>query len=143
MAAIPRSALLLGLAGLIPFVASAVLTLAAIPLPGTDAPVLAAQYGLVILAFMSGVLWGFATRATGRTATMGYGVSVIPALWGFFTTLGSTTASLVALMIGFAGLLLLDRWFWQHQLAPAWWMRLRLLLTGIVLACLVVVTFFS
>jgi hypothetical protein len=40
------------------------------------------------------------------------------------------------LMIGFAGLLVLDALFWYWGLAPRWWMRLRILLTAIVLLCL-------
>lgn len=142
MAAIPRSALLLGLAGLIPFAAAALMALTGttLPLLPGDPATLAISYGVVILAFMSGVLWGFATRANGAGATLGYVLSVLPALWAFFGTMGEARSAMIALILGFAGLLLLDRWFWVRNLAPAWWMRLRLLLTGVVLACLVVVS---
>ena len=148
MSAIPRSALLLGLAGLLPFIAAAVLSLGttlwldilALPLVA-EAGRIALHYGVVILAFMSGVLWGFATRADGATATRGYGLSVIPALWAFFTTLGDQSLGLLALIVGFIALLTLDHWFWRQSLAPVWWMRLRLLLTAIVVACLMVVLF--
>ena len=143
MTTIPRSALILGLAGVIPFAAAALnaVTGIAVPLLPADPATLAIRYGVVILAFMSGVLWGFAARATGRTATTGYVLSVLPALWGFFTTLGGAQPALWALIAGFAALLALDHWFWTRSLAPGWWMRLRLLLTGLVVACLVTVTF--
>jgi hypothetical protein len=135
--AIPRTALWLGLAGLIPFLAC-VLT----GFPGGPAFVrgwedlIMLRYGIVILSFMSGVLWGFATKASGRAAAMGYALSVIPALWAFFSTMGGVSQGLAALMVGFAGLLGLDWWFWRLGVAPAWWMRLRLILTSGVLASL-------
>jgi len=44
----------------------------------------------------------------------------------------------VNLWAGFAGLLMLDYFFSLQGLAPAWWMRLRVLLTVVVLACLAV-----
>ena len=43
-------------------------------------------YGAVILSFMSGALWGFATRLKGAQAATGYGLAVLPALWAFFMT---------------------------------------------------------
>ena len=136
---IPRSALILGLAGLIPFVACAVAALTGWPqaLAGR-ADLVMVHYGLTILAFMSGVLWGFATRATGRQAVLGYAASVMPALWAFFTTMGPTGTALPSLMAGFAGLLALDWAFWRAGLAPDWWMRLRLFLSAGVLASLAV-----
>lgn len=139
MTAIPRPALFLGLAGVIPFAVAALSTVAELHLPGPNGAAWAQHYGTVILAFMSGVLWGFATRAEGKTAAQGYVLSVIPALWAFFTTIGRTDVALIALIFGFAGLLALDHWFWRRSLAPGWWMQLRLLLTSIVILCLLVV----
>lgn len=145
MTPIPRSALILGLAGLVPFVWGA-LTVLAPALADWSAAVLGARftgpyvglaYGTVILAFMSGVLWGFAARATGPQAATGYALSVIPALWAFFMVGGGPVSAAINLMAGFAGLLLLDWQFWRQGLAPEWWMRLRIGLTGAVIACLV------
>jgi hypothetical protein len=146
MTRIPAPALILGLAGLIPFVWGA-LNVAwpqsmlwggdLIP-PMFMGAYVSVTYGTVILSFMSGVLWGFSTRAQGREAAVGYALSVIPALWGFFAVNGTLADATVNLAIGFAALLLLDYSFQRQGLAPAWWMRLRLLLTAIVLACLAV-----
>ena len=73
-ARIPRPALLLGLAGLIPFLWSAATHLS----PDLSAwagqvlsPMFLGSYvgltwGTVILSFMSGVLWGFATKTEGK-----------------------------------------------------------------------------
>ncbi|MEM7645249.1 MAG: DUF3429 domain-containing protein [Pseudomonadota bacterium] len=143
-APIPRSALVLGLAGLLPFVwgvmtmwfpAVALQTVAWIG-PRFIGPYVGLFYGAVILSFMSGVLWGFATKADGPVATTGYALSVLPALWAFFTTGGGDQAAATALMTGFVGLLGLDWMFWNQGLAPGWWMKLRLILTAGVLLCL-------
>jgi hypothetical protein len=94
------------------------------------------RYGIIILAFMSGVLWGFATNASGKMAAVAYGLSVLPALWAFFTAVGPTPQALGALIPGFYGLLALDYYFWRAGLAPPWWLRLRLPLTAVVMVTL-------
>ena len=140
MNAIPRSALILGLAGLLPFLWGALTVLRPDVAqwgnenigPRFIGPYVQLFYGAIILSFMSGVLWGFATKATGRTATAGYVLSVIPALWAFFMTGGGPTTAGVNLIVGFLALLLLDWHFWKLELAPPWWMHLRVLLTAIV-----------
>ena len=149
MTQIPRSALILGLAGLIPFVWGALTLMVpaandasiAILGPRFTGPYMQLSYGIVILSFMSGVLWGFATRATGRDATLGYALSVIPALWGWFMVGGGPVSSAIYLAAGFTGLLGLDWHFAQRDLAPRWWMSLRVLLTVIVVACLLITAF--
>ena len=134
---IPKSALLLAIAGLIPFLVCAGVGLSGnqVVLRGAE-DVIMLRYGIIILAFMSGVLWGFATNANGRRATLAYGLSVLPALWAFFTAVGPTPQALAALIPGFYGLLALDFFFWRAGLAPPWWMRLRLPLTAVVMVTL-------
>ena len=146
MIPIPRAALGLGLAGLIPFLWGAASQLSpglaeiglAVAGPRFVGPYVSLAYGTVILSFMSGVLWGFATKATGSAAAAGYALSVLPALWAFFMVGGGPVSAALSLMAGFAGLLGLDGLFWRWGLAPSWWMRLRGLLTAVVLVCLAV-----
>jgi hypothetical protein len=141
MKQIPRSALVLGLAGLIPFLWGALtLLVPELAVAGFNSigsrfvgPYVQLFYGSVILAFMSGVLWGFATKAEGRAAAAGYALSVIPALWAFLMTGGGPVTAAINLIFGFIGLLALDWLFWRQGLAPAWWMRLRILLTTVVI----------
>lgn len=144
---IPRSALALGLAGLLPFLWGAATTLSpalasaamqVVP-PVFVGAVVLVTYGTVILSFMSGVLWGFATKAEGREAAVGYALSVIPALWAFFMVTDTTAESVIWLATGFVALLALDLSFARQGLAPVWWMKLRVLLTTVVVACLLVV----
>lgn len=142
---IPRSALYLGIAGLIPFLwgaatyASSELAAWGIQVLGPRfvAPFISLQYGTIILAFMSGVLWGFATRASDERAAIGYALSTLPALWVFFMVGSGPTSSAIYLIAGFIGLLALDWRFWRQGLAPQWWMRLRLGLTSVVVVCLI------
>lgn len=141
---IPRAPLLLGLAGTIPFIWGAITTalpdvaLASAQMIGPRfvGPYIQLFYGAVILAFMSGVLWGFATKAEGPQAATGYALSVVPALWAFFVTGGGPTSAGIYLIAGFAGLLALDFMFSRWGLTPPWWMALRLILTAIVITCL-------
>ncbi len=149
MKQVPRSALLLGFAGLIPFIWGA-LTMA-IPDLGQwtqqtlggrfVGPYIQLSFGTIILAFMSGVIWGFATKATGQLATMGYGLSAVPALWAFLMVGGGPTAAAINLIAGFLGLLLIDWYFWQVKLAPVWWMHLRVWLTLTVILTLLPIVF--
>ena len=88
---------------------------------------------------MSGVLWGFSTKADGPMAATGYALSVLPALWAFFMVGGGPVSAAINLIVGFIALLGLDFTFWRWGLAPAWWMQLRVLLTTLVVACLLTV----
>lgn len=142
---IPRSALVLGLAGVLPFVFG-VITIYNAPLaewtvqtlsPRFIGPYVGLAYGTVILSFMSGVLWGFATKADGGQAATGYALSVLPALWAFFMVGGGPVSAGMNLIAGFVALLVLDFAFWSWGLAPRWWMALRVLLTALVIACLI------
>lgn len=146
MTRIATAPLGLALAGLIPFVWGALTNLndglqawgAAQLGPRFVGPYIQLFYGSVILAFMSGVLWGFATRAEGSRAATGYALSVIPALWAFFMAGGGPVRAGTNLIFGFAGLLILDYAFWTWRLTPPWWMALRVPMTVVVIACLAV-----
>ena len=149
MTAIPRSALLLALAGVLPFAWGALTLLWpavynwALDTLGSRfvGPYVQLAYGTVILSFMSGVLWGFATKAEGTRAAMGYALSVIPALWAFFMAGGGPVSAATNLVTGFVGLLILDYAFASWGLAPAWWMKLRIGITALVILCLATVIF--
>jgi hypothetical protein len=143
MSQIPRPALILRLAGLIPFLYGALSVL----VPATasigrlwgnnyEGIYILQVYGIVILCFMAGVIWGFAARTEGRQATFYYALSVVPAIFVFLTAFSQPRPSLVMLIIGFVALLAIDASAARQGLAPPWWMSLRLLLTTIVVICL-------
>ncbi|MBF9057820.1 DUF3429 family protein [Rhodobacterales bacterium HKCCSP123] len=143
MSQIPRPALILGLAGLIPFLYGALSVL--VPATGAIGRLWGSNYagvqilqayGIVILCFMAGVIWGFAARTEGRAATFYYALSVIPAIFVFLTAFSAPRPSLVMLILGFLALLAIDASAARQGLAPTWWMSLRLLLTTVVVVCL-------
>ncbi|MCY4179181.1 MAG: DUF3429 domain-containing protein [Litoreibacter sp.] len=140
---IPRAPLLLGLAGLLPFLWAAAgilipsLSDATVQVFGArfNAPYVLIAYGTVILCFMSGVLWGFAVTSE---RALPYAVSVIPALWAFFAIGGGEAQATSAVIVGFILVYACDLQFANWGLTPPWWIKLRTLLTVIVLACLLV-----
>ena len=144
MKKIPNSALILGLSGLIPFFWGAVSSLGFVlekfKLTGISEKYTGSSvnliYGTIILAFMSGVLWGFAANVGDKRRPVGFLLSVLPALWAFFTFNGILINPLVSLIIGFLGVFAIDIRFYYWQLTPEWWLSLRSVLTLFVIICL-------
>ncbi len=146
MTGIPRTPLLIGLVGLIPFAWSA-LTVLYDPLAAWSirsmgarftGPYVGVFYGAVILAFGSGILFGFATRSRGGTASLGYLLSVPPAAWAFYSTGGGHQSAALNLCIGFLGILGVDAFFARYRLAPDWWMALRVPFSLFAVLCLLI-----
>jgi hypothetical protein len=141
--AVPRPALLLGWAGVIPF---AFLTLAAVlglePL-SLDARAALLAYGAAILSFLGGAQWGVLLPRDQEDASLPwrYGAGVLPALVGFLCLLAPHTFGLVGVVIGLLGLLAYDLSTVRRGLAPGWYGSLRLQLTGAVVLLLAVAAF--
>lgn len=139
---IPLSALILTAAGVIPFVLSAV-TVYAFPQHSELARFASEAYAVVILCFMSGVLWGFASSAAQDNQFWAYGFSTVPALYVFFVMLAGflkmPLSGIGPLALGFIAILGLDFRFQKAGLAPDWWMSLRIPVTLIVAICLFLV----
>ena len=141
MKKIPNSALILGLSGLIPFfwgtVTSLDFVLESLKLTGLSeeyiGPRINLIYGTIILAFMSGVLWGFAANIGDKRRPVGLMLSVLPALWAFFTFSGTLINPFISLIIGFLGVFAVDVRFYYWQLTPEWWLSLRSILTLFVI----------
>ena len=141
---IPTGALILGLSGVLPFAWGAVTLLSeeafnfGIENFGARfvGPLIQLSYGVIILCFMSGVLWGFATKMDRKSAGQGYILSVIPALWVFFSMGRGPMSDTISLIVGFIAVLLIDRHFYLLKLTPLWWMNLRTPLTFLVISLL-------
>ena len=139
----PGSALLLGLAGLLPFIGIAVIVTT------TTSPVYAwwlttlAQYAAVILSFVGALQWGLTMRVghQGGEGWLRYGWSVVPSLAGWLALqLPVWTALRVE-----AGVLVLcyavDRHLAMGGEAPEWFLPFRLLLTVVGSASLLVASY--
>lgn len=142
---IPFAATFLGAAGLAPFLYGIGLLLApSDTLPGfglVDASPegglrVLESFGAVILGFMGGCLWGFAS-APGRTPTLPLlALASVPAFVAFVALMPEPAISCVWLAFGFALLQGIDVLFHNRGLVPGYWLALRLPLTGVVIACL-------
>ncbi len=126
---IPPAPLVLGLGGLIPFWVLALGVLAGGAAgfgPGRLALALAA-YGAIIVSFLGGIRWGFAVRE--GDGGLQYAISVLPALLAW-AALAAPSPWRLALL----GLLALALWpadvaLVRAGIAPAWFGRLRMILS--------------
>ena len=148
---IPPPALLLGLGGLIPFIASAlfiwmpspIAELAPqLPFQSSDPVALATMalgaYGAVILSFLGGVRWGnlLFDHASLRN-WMPLSLSVLPSLIAWPALLFPPTPMIILLCVGFILQYVLDVKAAKRGLLPSWFLRLRMILTsGAVLSLL-------
>lgn len=132
---IPLPALVLGFAGLIPFLGLPVAELVHIQSNALEALV---TYGAVILSFMGGVQWGLAMRAppSAGPSWLFFAASVVPALVAWAALPLPTRPALVVLATAFALLLAYDIWTIRRGLGPQWYPTLRLLLTAVVITSL-------
>jgi hypothetical protein len=134
---IPRPALLLGWAGVIPF---ALLTAASVLdiQPWSLDPTMALRaYGACILSFMGGAQWGvLLPREGGHAPFLRYLLSVLPALLAFLCLLIPSMPGLIGLVVGFLALLTYDVSTVRQGLAPRWYASLRVQLTLAVVALL-------
>jgi hypothetical protein len=142
----PRPALWLGLAGLIPFVATALQIATGWPLDAKFiGPALYALqlYSAVILSFMGGVQWGLAVRDEPYGAEWRrYGASVLPALVAWTGLWLGGRTGLLTIAIGLLLLLGYDLWTVRQGEAPRWYGRLRVGLTSTAIASLLVASAF-
>ncbi len=131
----PRPAIWLGVAGLVPFVAGALAAHGMVP--GIGNPVtgylILQAWGAAQLALLGGCLIGFAVKA-GRPGWKALTSAAVPPLWAFAATFAPN--ALAALTLGHALVLGLELVFSLKRIAPGWWLRLRLPLAAVTLACL-------
>lgn len=140
----PTGALILGLSGVIPFAWGAVTLISeeafnfGIENFGARfvGPLIQLSYGVIILCFMSGVLWGFATKMDEKNGSLGYILSIVPALWAFLSMGRGPVSDTISLIVGFLAVLLIDKHFYLLKLTPLWWMNLRIPLTFLVISLL-------
>ena len=131
---VPRSAAMLGYAGVIPFAALAAIfalspaTLAERALDGF------LIYGAVILSFLGGIRWGAACSSASERAGA-LAISVLPSLWAaFFLWWPDAKSAAWGLLVGFLLLGIAD-WLRPGIMVPAWMRPLRARLTGAVALC--------
>jgi hypothetical protein len=139
---VPLVAVWLGGLGVVPFLACSALILVGPPeLVGRASDALAA-YGAVILSFLGGVQWGFATGDAHAARENGallrrLSVSVLPSLVAWTVLLAPREPGFVVLAGTFLLVLLVDIRAARSDQAPAWYPSLRWPLTLLVVASLI------
>lgn len=133
MTAVPPWPRLLGLAGLLPQLACAIIAWMGPAQWHEPSRVIGALYAALILTFLGGTWWGIAAAAPAAERRGGLAwlwiAAVIPSLFAWailsLSYLGELAAEAVLVMLG-AGILVALGVDWRiGPLAPRWWMQLR------------------
>lgn len=132
----PNRIIAIGLmaSGALPFIAAAIMAVFNFgDVRGIQADQIAVAYGAIILSFLGGIRWGEAI-AKGPAATLF--ISVLPSLAGFAALLLNTFLGTIILIAGFTAQAVWD--FVAPGTLPNWFIRLRMVISAVVIACLMV-----
>lgn len=137
MISVERLATLVGLAGLIPFIAG-VGVLFTLPDYSVDLLGYFYLYSAGILAFMAGVYWPIALQLDNRCYPLSPIVTILLSQV-FFITAGiglvlSTPGQVVLYTLAYLGLYITDA-RWMRAYWPSWYLRLRFILTLVAVVC--------
>ena len=144
--AIPKSALVLGWLGVLPFALFSLVAVATRSQVAGHAATALVLYGMIILSFMGGAQWGLAMRAPDEAPAAlarRLGISVLPALGAFALGALPPRPALLGLALLFAALLAYDLSTVRAGAAPAWYGKLRMQLTAAVVLCLLTACVFG
>lgn len=134
---VPLPALVLGLGGLIPFLAGAVAVWLFEPMAARVAQDMQVAYATVILSFLGAVHWGAAlSRPDGARSWGWMGWSVTPALLAWFSVMMAPESALMALMACYLAAFAVDMQAVKKELLPLWYLSLRRVLTTGAFLCL-------
>ena len=129
----PRPALVLGLAGLLPFLAGA----AGAWVAGSPAYIIVINmqmaYGAVVLSFLGAVHWGLAMAQDDAVRWRRLGFPIMPALAGWLALMLPNPLGLVLLVLGFVAVFFADL---RSPRLPPWYKALRKPLTLVTILCL-------
>lgn len=137
MISVARLAVLVGIAGLLPFIAGPA---GLFMMPGNSVAILAYfyLYSAGILAFMAGIYWPISMQLENRCYPLSPLVTMLLSQ-AFFVTAGiglllPTPAQVILYTMAYLALYLVDA-RWMRIYWPAWYRQMRLVLTAVVLVC--------
>lgn len=137
MIAVARLAIVVGIAGLLPFLA-AILGLFMMPTKSVAIISYFYLYSAGILAFMAGIYWPLAMQLENRCYPISPLVTMLLSQV-FFVSAGiglllPVAAQIVLYTVAYMALYVVDA-RWMSGYWPQWYLKLRLVLTSIVLLC--------
>ncbi|MBX2835449.1 MAG: DUF3429 domain-containing protein [Gammaproteobacteria bacterium] len=136
---IPKVPLTLGLLGLLPFLASSLISLFSIDPYQHYAAQSLAVYGAVILSFLGGASWGARLNVKARVGDWaGMTWAIVPSLIAWISLLLPPVMCLAVLVAGFALQYFLDVDSVNSKVFPRWYARLRVILTAGVIVTLLI-----
>ena len=99
---------------------------------GVDGSKCFLTYGLIILSFMAGTLWGQVVNASTRVKRIALATNVITLAAWFAFLLAGTSSVLLIIALGFIALYLLEFFAISHTQRPDYYLDLRLRVTALV-----------
>ncbi len=129
--AIPLPALVLGLAGLIPFVGLSIASFSVEGIIRSEVVFTLIAYGAVILSFLGGVHWGVALGVPALLSWSRLIISVIPSLVGWVALLIADYQAIMLLVLAFIAMLVVDIVAMRRNVFPQWYGQLRWILTTV------------
>jgi len=137
MIAVARLAILVGIAGLIPFIV-AIISLLAIKQDSALILQYFYLYSAGILAFMAGIYWPLAMQLDNRSYPLSPLVTMLLSQF-FFVSAGiglllPAAGQVILYTLAYLALYIVDAG-WMRVYWPGWYLRLRLGLTSVVVVC--------
>jgi hypothetical protein len=132
---VPVATLVLGAAGLVPFLAAALGPWLKLWPAGIDPVFFSLAYAAAILSFLGGAQWGAALPA-GSGLWLRMSLAMIPSLVAWAALLAGGATGLVVAWLGLLGVYLVDEWLGRLRWLPRHYLILRRLLTPVVLVAL-------
>ncbi|MCW3475789.1 DUF3429 domain-containing protein [Limobrevibacterium gyesilva] len=141
---LPPFALVLGIAGLIPFIVCGIVALSVPDERAAQYLTALMAYGAVVLAFLGGVHWGFVLGSPeDRSVRPRLALGVVPSLIGWLALLSPLAVpaefGLALLILGYVGTVLGEARLYRQGLVPSGYMWMRWGLSLVVVATLVTV----
>jgi len=142
---VPFAAAFLGAAGLVPFLYAAAMlfldegalpTFGLVPSDASGGVHALSTMGAILLGFMGGCLWGFASAPGREPRLVVLAASAIPPVLAFVAMRPDPALTCLWLAFGFVALQAIDVVAQRMGVAPDYWLHLRLPLTAGVVACL-------
>jgi hypothetical protein len=131
-----HTARVLGYAGLIPFIALAGIS-AFGPLAWHNQALSAlVAYGALILSFLGGITWGMAVQEQHADKRL-YLLSMVPFFMAWASVLLPIWAGVWLLAVAFLAALGNDYTVSRMNATPSWFFTMRVVLTSVVVACLI------